>query len=84
MYLSKENSDSPSSAIAGMLAQQLKVEQTAEELEELDKKSCPVCGITFAEFRQSGRLGCAYDYVCFEEDLESLLANIPWVQFSSR
>ena len=76
VYLSQENEDTPSKALAGMLAKQLQLEQTAEELEVLDKKQCPVCGITFAEFRQSGRLGCAYDYVCFEEDLEQLLTNI--------
>lgn len=29
-------------------------------------KPCPSCGITFAEFRQSGRLGCHRDYEHFE------------------
>jgi protein arginine kinase activator len=59
-----------------MLAKQLKLEQTAENLAKLDKKTCPVCGINFAEFRQAGRLGCPYDYVFFQEDLEPLLLNI--------
>lgn len=76
VYLSQENNEGPSNALAGMLAKQLQLEQTAEELEVLDKKTCPVCGITFAEFRETGRLGCAYDYVCFEDDLEQLLTNI--------
>lgn len=75
-YLSQESTDSPANALAGMLAKQLKLEQTAEQLAKLDKKTCPVCGITFAEFRQAGRLGCAYDYVCFQSDLEPLLVNI--------
>ncbi|QDV22177.1 UvrB/UvrC motif-containing protein [Aureliella helgolandensis] len=75
-YLSQENSDSPTNALAGMLAKQLKLEQTADQLAKLDKKTCPVCGITFAEFRQAGRLGCAYDYVCFEDDLGALLLSI--------
>ena len=35
-----------------------------------------MCGITFYEFRQSGRLGCPHDYVCFEEELEPLILNI--------
>lgn len=35
-----------------------------------------MCGITFSEFRKGGRLGCPYDYVVFEEDLEPLLVNI--------
>lgn len=76
VYLSQESPDTTTNALAGMLAKQLKLEQTAEQLAKLDKKTCPVCGITFAEFRQAGRLGCAYDYVCFQEDLEPLLTNI--------
>lgn len=76
VYLSQESTDAPPNVLASMLAKQLKLEQTAEELAQLDKKTCPVCGITFAEFRQAGRLGCAYDYVCFQEDLEPLLTNI--------
>ncbi|MCA9131720.1 MAG: UvrB/UvrC motif-containing protein [Planctomycetales bacterium] len=75
-YLSQETVDSPSNALAGMLAKQLKLEQTAEQLAKLDKKTCPVCGIKFAEFRQAGRLGCAYDYVFFQSDLEPLLLSI--------
>ena len=52
------------------------VGQTAEELSRLDKKACPVCGITFYEFRSQGRLGCPHDYVCFENQLEPLILNI--------
>jgi len=62
--------------LAGVLAQQLKVGQTAEELARLDQKSCPVCGITFYEFRSQGRLGCPHDYVCFQSELLSLIVNI--------
>jgi protein arginine kinase activator len=65
-----------SSNLAGALVQQLKLGQTAEELAELDKQSCPVCGITFLEFRQQGRLGCPHDYVRFEDELEPLILNI--------
>jgi protein arginine kinase activator len=75
-YLAGGGSKSGSGALANMLSKQLKLEQTAEELAALDKKTCPVCGITFAEFRQAGRLGCPYDYVCFQGDLEPLLAGI--------
>ena len=35
--------------------------------------SCEHCGITWAEFRQSGLLGCQHDYVLFEKDLTPLL-----------
>jgi len=66
----------PSPTVAGALAQQLKVGQTADELARLDQQTCPVCGITFYEFRQAGRLGCPHDYVCFEAELEPLILNI--------
>ena len=62
--------------MAGVLSHQLKIGQTAEELARLDQQVCPVCGITFYEFRHVGRLGCPHDYVCFEEELEPLIANI--------
>ncbi|MFO0950447.1 MAG: UvrB/UvrC motif-containing protein [Isosphaeraceae bacterium] len=41
-----------------------------------DKQVCPVCQITFAEFRTSGRLGCPYDYEVFRDELMPLLENI--------
>lgn len=76
IYLSQGAEESSPNALATLLAKQLKLEQTAEQLAKLDKKTCPVCGISFAEFRQAGRLGCSYDYVCFQDDLEPLLINI--------
>jgi protein arginine kinase activator len=63
-------------SLAGALAQQLAVGQTAEELSKLDQRSCPVCGITFYEFRNQGRLGCPHDYVFFQNELEPLVLNI--------
>jgi len=47
-----------------------------DELSLLDKKACPMCGISFFEFRNQGRLGCAHDYVHFEKELEPLISNI--------
>lgn len=63
-------------AMAGLLAQHLAVGETAEELERLDQKVCPVCGITFLQFRKQGRLGCPHDYVFFEKEMEPLLLSI--------
>ena len=63
-------------SLANALSQQLKVGQTAEELARLDQQSCPVCGITFYEFRNQGRLGCPHDYACFADELEPLIVNI--------
>lgn len=76
-YLTQSSDgESESPSLAGALAQQLAVGQTAEELARLDQRTCPVCGITFYEFRNKGRLGCPHDYVCFEKELEPLLLNI--------
>ncbi len=73
---SEQGSGGAAPGLAGALAQQLAVGQTAEELAKLDQKACPVCGITFFEFRNQGRLGCPHDYVFFEKELEPLIANI--------
>jgi protein arginine kinase activator len=35
--------------------------------------ACEQCQITWADFRQSGLLGCAHDYQVFERDLSPLL-----------
>lgn len=39
-------------------------------------RECPVCGLKFVEFRNSGRLGCPHDYQEFREELMPLLENI--------
>ncbi len=76
-YLTQsDDSAEDKQSMAGALAQQLQVGQTAEELSRLDQKACPVCGITFYEFRSKGRLGCPHDYTFFEQELMPLLANI--------
>ena len=50
----------------------------AEEYDEpgVSNRECPVCGIKFVEFRNSGRLGCPHDYQEFREELTPLLENI--------
>jgi protein arginine kinase activator len=47
----------------------------ADEMGLLNRQ-CPVCGIKFVEFRNSGRLGCPHDYQEFREELTPLLENI--------
>jgi len=71
----KSASEASPASIASSLAQQL-VTGTAEELSRIDQQACPICGITFFDFRSKGRLGCAHDYVFFERQLEPLLLNI--------
>jgi len=39
-------------------------------------RECPLCGIKFVEFRNSGRLGCPHDYQEFRDELTPLLENI--------
>ena len=76
-YLTQGEEESAAApSLAGVLAKQLAVGQTAEELAKLDQQSCPMCGITFYEFRNQGRLGCPHDYECFSKQLEPLLLNI--------
>ncbi len=75
-YLQPEQAALPAPTITGVIQSQLKLEQTAEELRELDTKQCPICGFTFFEFRQAGRLGCPHDYVHFAQELEPLLMNV--------
>ena len=72
-----EGEASPSaSSAASAFAQQYELSQTADELDRLDRQSCPICGITFFEFRNEGRLGCPHDYVRFDAELEPLIVNI--------
>lgn len=40
------------------------------------KLQCPNCGLTFAQFRQIGRLGCSECYPTFREELYPLLRRI--------
>jgi protein arginine kinase activator len=72
-YLTQSEEEAP--PVPGQVVKQY-VGQTAEELARLDQRSCPVCGITFFEFRNQGRLGCPYDYICFQAELEPLIVNI--------
>ncbi len=77
LYLKTDESPDDAPTMSGVLQQQLKpLEQAAEDLRELDSKECPICGISFFEFRQSGRLGCPHDYVFFGSELEPLLVNV--------
>ena len=64
----QEQAAAPS--LASVLAHKMTVGQTAEDLARLDQRACPVCGITFYEFRNQGRFGCPHDYTCFAGELD--------------
>lgn len=38
--------------------------------------TCPDCGITYAEFRNQGRLGCPHDYEVFAAPLQEVLEKV--------
>ncbi len=50
--------------------------EEGDESSNLNQRECPICGIKFVEFRNSGRLGCPHDYQEFREELTPLLENI--------
>src|SRR6516164_5440343 len=50
--------------------------EESQEVAALNQRECPLCGLKFVEFRNSGRLGCPYDYQEFREELATLLENI--------
>jgi len=78
-YLTNKEQDEKSGAPTDPAQQKIQAAAAGLEPEELaraDKKSCPMCGITFREFRAAGRLGCAHDYRCFEEQLVPLIRSI--------
>ena len=64
--------------LANVLAKQLQIGKAAEELAKLDQRACPVCGITFYEFRNQGRLGCPHDYVYFEKGTDAADRQYSW------
>jgi protein arginine kinase activator len=50
--------------------------EESDEAGNLNQRECPICGIKFVEFRNSGRLGCPHDYQEFRDELTPLLENI--------
>ncbi len=77
-YLQSEEGDqSQATQMSDVISSQLSpLQQATDEMRELDQKKCPICGISFYEFRQGGRLGCPHDYIFFGDELESLLFNV--------
>jgi len=43
--------------------------------ETVPADQCPVCGLTWAQFRKSGLMGCPHDYALFDAKLQPLLAR---------
>ncbi len=52
------------------------LEMAKGEAPGAEKQTCPLCQMSFQEFRNTGRLGCPYDYEVFRDELMPLLENI--------
>ena len=50
--------------------------QQMDQAAPLTGLRCPVCGFTHADFKKSGRLGCAECYSAFAEGLEGVLKTM--------
>lgn len=61
--------------VAAMI-QNNKGNEEQEEQENIPDKNCSRCGLTYAEFRQSGRLGCPGCYEAFRDELRPMLQQL--------
>lgn len=50
--------------------------ESPEEIEPERGSACEICGMTLAEFKAEGRLGCQHDYEALRSTLEPLLERI--------
>ncbi len=66
----------PQAKPAGAKASISEKASEGEETALLNQQECPLCGMTFVEFRNTGRLGCPNDYQEFRSELVPLLENI--------
>lgn len=66
----------PQQAASGKKSTEAGQVEESDETSLLNQRECPVCGIKFVEFRNTGRLGCPHDYQEFREELAPLLENI--------
>jgi len=67
-------SKGPGVAIASLLAGML--EEAGAERAEAQPSRCATCDLTYAEFRERGRLGCPDCYASFSATLRHLLRRI--------
>ena len=63
--------ETPALPMGDLAADLIKGHSSSREPSPADKQACPVCQITFLEFRNSGRLGCPHDYEVFRNELMS-------------
>jgi protein arginine kinase activator len=71
--LEKGISVKPDFLLADLLAGLVELEKTTTLKEE---KKCSNCGLTYSDFKTTGRLGCAKCYQTFKSSLTALLRKI--------
>jgi protein arginine kinase activator len=64
------------STVLGQLLDPQAMEGGSKVAKEMADVACPTCGMTYTEFRQKTRLGCANDYEVFRKALVPLLEKI--------
>jgi len=63
--------------LSDLLAGLVEFKQPIEQEKEDDLKlKCPKCGMTYADFKKVGRLGCGNCYIAFKKYLAPLLKRI--------
>ncbi len=72
-YMHKSDQKSPEESFVESLLPDSEMDERTTEDEGM---VCPNCGITYKEFRESGRFGCPHDYESFRMRLLPLLENI--------
>jgi len=63
-------------SLSDLLQNLLSQVSSGEVGEELASVACPVCGMSYADFRETGRFGCPNDYQVFRSSLKDLLVKI--------
>ena len=63
--------------LSDLLAGMVELEKPPKEKEAVSSSSkCPTCGLSYADFKKIGRLGCGDCYVAFKQYLVNLLKKI--------
>jgi protein arginine kinase activator len=52
------------------------LEESRESEEESSGAVCPQCGLSYGDFRRSGKLGCGVCYETFREELRPLIRRV--------
>ena len=67
--------ESLATVLAHGAARKMSISRAAEELQELDQQTCPICGISFHDLRHQRYLGCPHDYDFFNKQIDALALN---------